>query len=69
MDHFFSTSSSSIVKQLLWRLERVRIVCSMESEFDKHKHGRYYVHEVDSGKKFVLVRELIDGSEEDEEDM
>ena len=29
--------------QLLWRLERVRIVCSLESEFDKKKHGQYWV--------------------------
>ena len=61
---FFSTSSSSIVQQLRWRLERVRIVCSLESEFDKKKHGVYYVEGLGADNQpglFVLVRELIDG--------
>ena len=49
-----------VFEQLRWRLERVRIVCSLESEFDKSKHGSYYVKEAD-GKKFVLRRELING--------
>ena len=61
MDHVFSTSSSPIVKQLRWRLERVRIVCSLESEFDREDEGKYYVHDSNSGKKFVVVRTAWSG--------
>jgi hypothetical protein len=50
--------------RLRWRLERVRIVCSLESEFDPKDHGQYWVQATQPDpltghKRYLLRRRLM----------